>query len=118
MPSRTGNFSAAAGRNISPSSSVPSGMATLTSRSTITSYFRSEVDHSVVNIGVSFLGRRSFINPISPRGRQCLGGVRRADRSAALQKLGRGNNSSHYDADGIGDDAGVDQTESRYDEHG
>ena len=32
-----------------PSSKVPSGMRTLTSRSTMTSYFRSEVDHLVVN---------------------------------------------------------------------
>ena len=32
-----------------PSSKVPSGMRTLTSRSTMTSYFRSDVDHLVVN---------------------------------------------------------------------
>src|SRR3972149_4830503 len=46
----TGNFSLEAGRKIFPSSNVPSGMRTFTSRSTMTSYLRSDVDHWVVNM--------------------------------------------------------------------
>ncbi len=34
---------------MSPSKTVPSGIATRTSRSTVTSYFRSDVDHLRVN---------------------------------------------------------------------
>src|SRR5712692_8372655 len=47
----TGNRSEDAGRYMSPSNAVPSGICTRTSRSTMTSYFRSDVDHMRVNTG-------------------------------------------------------------------
>src|SRR5215831_10856502 len=45
----TGNRSFDAGRKILPSSNVPSGMRTFTSRSTVTSYLRGDVDQVRVN---------------------------------------------------------------------
>src|SRR2546422_10132887 len=52
---------------MSPSSSAPSGMRTFTSRSTTTSYFRSDVDHVRVNI-FDLLDEI----PITPGAEECL----------------------------------------------
>src|SRR4029434_5029727 len=55
----TGNFSSESGRKMLPSRWMPSGMRTFTSRSTTTSYFRSEVDHVRVNIKLASLAEFS-----------------------------------------------------------
>src|SRR5581483_4772840 len=98
-PRITGNFSSESGRKMSPSRRTPSGMRTLTSRSTLTPYLRSDVDHWRVNMlchlpdGFPLLQALLDVQPHGP-GNKSRTLVDSSGSRAALTAPGRRHNSS------------------------